>query len=115
MDPQRDGAAAVFTSASHPLAVAWLSREGRPDAGGVGFCMLPGRRKAKRTHGREARPLQADIASINQDRLCLVTLCTEEELARGDSPGFRRGSRPRSRAGNTSRSGQARSQQHPSL
>ena len=77
----------VFTSASHPLAVAWLSREGLPDAAGpVGFCMLPGRRKAKRTH-RWARSLEADIASIRQDRLCLVTLCTHDELNR-DSPGF---------------------------
>ena len=77
----------VFTSASHPLAVAWLSREGLPDAGGpVGYCMLPGRRKAKRNHIWR-RDLAADIASINQDRLCLVSLCTEEELAR-DSPGF---------------------------
>ena len=75
----------VFTSASHPLAVAWLSREGRSDAAGpVGFCMLPGRRKAKRAH-EWRRDLAADIASINQGRLCLVTLCTEEELAR-DSP-----------------------------
>merc|ERR550514_2374517 len=77
----------VFTSASHPLAVAWLSREGLPDAAGpVGYCMLPGRRKTKRTH-RWRRDLAADVASINQDRLCLVTLCTDEELAR-DSPGF---------------------------
>ena len=77
----------VFTSASHPLSVAFLSREGLPDAAGpVGFCMLPGRRKAKRTH-EWRRDLAADIASINQDRLCLVTLCTDEELAR-DSPGF---------------------------
>ena len=77
----------VFTSASHPLAVAWLSREGSPDAAGpIGYCMLPGRRKAKRNHIWK-RDLVADIASINQDRLCLVTLCTDEELAR-DSPGF---------------------------
>jgi len=77
----------VFTSASHPLSVAWLSREGSPDAGGpVGFCMLPGRRKAKRAH-EWRRDLAADVASINQDRLCLVTLCTDEELAR-DSPDF---------------------------
>merc|ERR1719263_1034935 len=77
----------VFTSASHPLSVAFLSREGLPDAAGpVGFCMLPGRRKAKRTH-EWRRDLAADIASINQDRLCLVTLCTDAELAR-DAPGF---------------------------
>ena len=77
----------VFTSASHPLAVAWLSREGRPDAAGpVGYCMLPGRRKAKKTH-RWARDLGQDIAAIRQDRLCLVTLCTHDELER-DSPGF---------------------------
>ena len=77
----------VFTSASHPLAVAWLSREGRPDAAGpVGYCMLPGRHKSKRTH-RWARDLTMDMAAIRQDRLCLVTLCTDEELAR-DSPGF---------------------------
>jgi len=77
----------VFTSASHPLSVAWLSREGSPDAGGpVGFCMLPGRRKAKRAH-EWRRDLAADVASIKQDQLCLVTLCTEAELAR-DSPGF---------------------------
>ena len=72
----------VFTSASHPLEIAYL-----PDAGDrVGFCMLPGRRKTKRTH-RWARDLSMDIASINQGRLCLVTLCTETELIR-DSPGF---------------------------
>ena len=77
----------VFTSASHPLAVAFLSRAGLPDAAGpIGYCMLPGRRKAKRTH-EWRRDLAADIASINQDRLCLVTLCTDEELAR-DSPDF---------------------------
>ena len=77
----------VFTSASHPLAVAWLSREGRPDAAGpIGYCMLPGRRKAKRTH-EWRRDLAADVASMNQDRLCLVTLCTHAELNR-DSPGF---------------------------
>ena len=77
----------VFTSASHPLAVAFLSRDGLPDSGGpLGFCMLPGRRKAKRTH-EWRRDLAADIASINQDRLCLVTLCTHDELNR-DSPGF---------------------------
>ena len=77
----------VFTSASHPLSVAWLSREGLSNAGGpVGFCMLPGRRKTKRTH-RWARDLGQDIAALRQDRLCLVTLCTEDELAR-DSPGF---------------------------
>ena len=77
----------VFTSASHPLSVAFLSREGLPDAAGpVGFCMLPGRRKAKRTH-EWRRDLAADVAAIRQDRLCLVTLCTDEELAR-DSPGF---------------------------
>jgi len=77
----------VFTSASHPLAVAFLSRAGLPDDNGpIGFCMLPGRRKAKRNHIWK-RDLAADIASMNQDRLCLVTLCTDEELAR-DSPGF---------------------------
>ena len=77
----------VFTSASHPLAVAFLSRAGLPDDNGpIGFCMLPGRRKAKRSH-RWARDLGQDIAAIRQDRLCLVTLCTDEELAR-DSPGF---------------------------
>jgi len=77
----------VFTSASHPLAVAWLSREGRSDAAGpVGFCMLPGRRKAKRAH-EWRRDVLADVAAINQERLCLVTLCTSAELAR-DSPGF---------------------------
>ena len=77
----------VFTSASHPLEIAFLSRAGRPDVNGcVGFCMLPGRRKKKRTH-RWARSLEADIASIRQDRLCLVTLCTHDELNR-DSPGF---------------------------
>ena len=77
----------VFTSASHPLAVAWLSREGSPDAAGpIGYCMLPGRRKAKRNHIWK-RDLVADVAAIRQDRLCLVTLCTDEELAR-DSPGF---------------------------
>ena len=48
--------------------------------------MLTGRRRAKRTH-RWARDLGQDIAAIRQDRLCLVTLCTDEELAR-DSPGF---------------------------
>ena len=78
----------VFTSASHPLAVAWLSREGRPDAAGpVGYCMLPGRHKSKRTH-RWVRDLGQDVAAIRQDRLCLVTLCTDEELARDSSPGF---------------------------
>ena len=77
----------VFTSASHPLAVAFLSRAGLPDAAGpVGFCMLPGRHKSKRTH-RWVRDLGQDVAAIRQDRLCLVTLCTDEELAR-DSPGF---------------------------
>merc|ERR1719263_2035925 len=77
----------VFTSASHPLEIAFLSRAGLPDDNGpIGFCMLPGRRKAKRNHIWK-RDLVADIASINQDRLCLVTLCTEEELAR-DSPRF---------------------------
>jgi len=77
----------VFTSASHPLEIAFLSRAGLPDDNGpIGFCMLPGRRKAKRNHIWK-RDLVADIASINQDRLCLVTLCTDEELAR-DSPGF---------------------------
>ena len=35
----------VFTSASHPLSVAFLSRAGLPDAAGpIGYCMLPGRR-----------------------------------------------------------------------
>ena len=35
----------VFTSASHPLEIAFLSRAGLPDAAGpVGYCMLPGRR-----------------------------------------------------------------------
>ena len=77
----------VFTSASHPLEIAFLSRAGLPDDNGpIGFCMLPGRRKAKRRH-RWARDLSMDIASINQGRLCLVTLCTETELIR-DSPGF---------------------------
>jgi len=77
----------VFTSASHPLAVAWLSREGRPDAAGpVGFCMLPGRRKAKRTH-EWRRDLAADVAAIRSDKICLVTLCPADELNR-DSPGF---------------------------
>ena len=77
----------VFTSASHPLEIAFLSRAGLPDDNGpIGFCMLPGRRKAKRNHIWK-RGLVADVASINQDRLCLVTLCTEEELAR-DSPHF---------------------------
>ncbi len=77
----------VFTSASHPLEIAFLSRAGLPDDNGpIGFCMLPGRRKAKRNHIWK-RDLAADIASMNQDRLCLVTLCTDEELAR-DSPGF---------------------------
>ena len=77
----------VFTSASHPLEIAFLSRAGLPDDNGpIGFCMLPGRRKAKRSH-RWARDLGQDIAAIRQDRLCLVTLCTDEELAR-DSPGF---------------------------
>ena len=104
----------VFTSASHPLEIAFLSRAGLPDDNGpIGFCMLPGRRKAKKTH-RWARDLSADLVAIRstpstrrllggvavpdprysteparprQDRLCLVTLCTEEELAR-DSPGF---------------------------
>ena len=77
----------VFTSASHPLEIVCLSRAGLPDDNGpIGFCMLPGRRKAKRSH-RWARDLGQDIAAIRQDRLCLVTLCTDEELAR-DSPGF---------------------------
>jgi len=77
----------VFTSASHPLEIAFLSREGVPDDNGpIGYCMLPGRRKAKRNH-RWARDLGQDIAALRQDRLCLVTLCTETELAR-DSPGF---------------------------
>ena len=48
--------------------------------------MLTGRRKAKRTH-RWARDLGQDVAAIRQDRLCLVTLCTHDELER-DSPGF---------------------------
>ena len=77
----------VFTSASHPLEIAFLSRAGLPDAAGpIGYCMLPGRRKAKRKHIWK-RDLSMDIAAIRQDRLCLVTLCTDEELAR-DSPGF---------------------------
>ena len=77
----------VFTSASHPLEIAFLSRAGLPDDNGpIGFCMLPGRRKAKKTH-RWARDLGQDIAAIRQDRLCLVTLCTHDELER-DSPGF---------------------------
>ena len=104
----------VFTSASHPLEIAFLSRAGVPDDNGpIGYCMLPGRRKAKKMH-RWARDLSADLVAIRstpstrcllggvavpdprcstepvrprQDRLCLVTLCTEEELAR-DSPGF---------------------------
>jgi len=77
----------VFTSASHPLEIAFLSRAGVADAAGpVGYCMLPGRRKTKSKH-RWARDLGQDIAAIRQDRLCLVTLCTEKELAR-DSPGF---------------------------
>ena len=67
----------VFTSASHPLEIAFLSRAGLPDDNGpIGFCMLPGRRKAKRSH-RWARDLGQDIAAIRQDRLCLVTLCTQ--------------------------------------
>jgi len=104
----------VFTSASHPLEIAFLSRAGLPDDNGpIGFCMLPGRRKAKKTH-RWARDLSADLVAIRstpstrrllggvavpdprysteparprQDRLCLVTLCTHDELER-DSPGF---------------------------
>ena len=77
----------MFTSASHPLEIACLSRAGLPDAAGpVGFCMLPGRRKAKRNHIWK-RDLVADVAAIRQERLCLVTLCIETELAR-DSPGF---------------------------
>ena len=77
----------VFTSASHPLEIAFLSRAGLPDAAGpVGYCMLPGRHKSKRTH-RWARDLTMDMAAIRQDRLCLVTLCTHDELER-DSPGF---------------------------
>ena len=77
----------VFTSASHPLEIACLSRAGLPDDNGpIGFCMLPGRRKAKRNHIWR-RDLAADVAAIRQDRLCLVTLCTATELAR-DSPGF---------------------------
>jgi len=77
----------VFTSASHPLEIAFLSRAGLPDDNGpIGFCMLPGRCKSKRTH-RWARDLGQDIASIKQERLCLVTLCTSAELAR-DSPDF---------------------------
>ena len=72
----------VFTSASHPLAIAFLSRAGPPDDNGpVGFCMLPGRRKAKRNH-EWRRDLSMDIAAIRQDRLCLVTLCTHDELER---------------------------------
>merc|ERR1719421_2569897 len=50
----------VFTSASHPLEIAFLSRAGVPD-----------------------------VAAIRSDKICLVTLCTDEELAR-DSPGFQR-------------------------
>jgi len=77
----------VFTSASHPLEIACLSRAGIPDDNGpIGFCMLPGRRKAKRNH-RWARDLGQDIAALRQDRLCLVTLCTHDELER-DSSGF---------------------------
>ena len=77
----------VFTSASHPLEIAFLSRAGLPDDNGpIGYCMLPGRRKAKRAH-EWRRDLTMDMAAIRQDRLCLVTLCTETELAR-DSPGF---------------------------
>ena len=77
----------VFTSASHPLEIAFLSRAGLPDDNGpIGFCMLPGRRKTKRTH-RWARGLGQDVAALRQDRLCLVTLCTHDELER-DSPGF---------------------------
>ena len=77
----------VFTSASHPLEIVCLSRAGLPDDNGpIGYCMLPGRRKAKRKHIWK-RDLSMDIAAIRQDRLCLVTLCTDEELAR-DSPGF---------------------------
>jgi len=104
----------VFTSASHPLEIVCLSRAGLPDDNGpIGFCMLPGRRKEKRTH-RWARDLSADLAAIRpapstrrllggvavpdprcsteparprQDRLCLVTLCPHDELER-DSPGF---------------------------
>ena len=78
----------VFTSASHPLEIAFLSRAGLPnDNGPIGFCMLPGRRKTKRTH-RWARGLGQDVAALRQDRLCLVTLCPRDELER-DSPGFR--------------------------
>ena len=77
----------VFTSASHPLEISFLSRAGLPDGNGpIGFCMLPGRRKAKKTH-RWARDLGQDVAALRQDRLCLVTLCTHDELNR-DSPGF---------------------------
>ena len=77
----------VFTSASHPLEIAFLSRAGLPDENGpIGYCMLPGRHKAKKAH-RWARDLSMDIAAIRQDRLCLVTLCTSAELAR-DSPRF---------------------------
>jgi len=77
----------VFTSASHPLEIAFLSRAGLPDDNGpIGFCMLPGRRKAKRNHIWK-RDLSMDIAAIRQDRFCLVTLCTHDELER-DSPGF---------------------------
>ena len=48
--------------------------------------MLTGRRKAKRTH-EWRRDLAADVAAIRSDKICLVALCTEEELAQ-DSPGF---------------------------
>jgi len=48
--------------------------------------LITGRRSSKSTH-RWARDLGQDIAALRQDRLCLVTLCTDEELAR-DSPGF---------------------------
>ena len=72
----------VFTSASHPLEIACLSRAGLPDDNGpIGFCMLPGRRKAKRAH-EWRRDLSMDIAAIRQDRLCLVTLCMHDELER---------------------------------
>ena len=107
-------AAPVFTSASHPLEIASLSRAGLPDDNGpIGFCMLPGRRKAKRAH-EWRRDVSADLIAIRstpstrrllggvavsdprcsteparprQDRFCLVTLCTHDELNR-DSPDF---------------------------
>ena len=48
--------------------------------------LFTGRRRTKRTH-RWARDLGQDVAALRQDRLCLVTLCTHDELNR-DSPGF---------------------------